>query len=183
MSTYPQNSSKLKYIHSVLAIRLLFLSYKELDREIIAKSSQFRDLAIKMKTATTTLILFLSFTIWYLSAIPRYYRLARKTGLPLYFTPVNPSNPLWLIIVSVLGYDAIARFMPKLLFDRVKLTIPGWEYRCKYTMNHRLGVNFVLVSPGCNTIFIGDPDLGNTILIRRKEFGRIEVAARTLNLL
>lgn len=60
----------------------------------------------------------------------------------------------------------------------MKLTIPGWEARCHYEMNAKLGTNFVLVSPGGNTIFVGDPEVGSAILIRRKDFGRIEIAAR-----
>jgi len=129
-----------------------------------------------MKTNITILLLFLTFLSWYISALPHYYKLAKKSGLPIHFTPVNPSNPLWLVIASLLGYSTLERFLPKFVFDRIKLTIVGWEARCYHEVNERWGAVFILVSPGCNTIFVSDPEVADAILTRRKDFGRIEIA-------
>ena len=133
-----------------------------------------------MKTIVTILVLFLSVVIWYLSALPRHYHNAKKTGLPIYFSPVNQSNPVWLILAAVLGYSTLARILPRSLFERFKVTITGWEYHDKYSVNHRLGAVFVLVTPGGNTVYIADAEIAHAVLMRRKDCGRIEVAARRL---
>ncbi len=120
----------------------------------------------------TLLVLCLATAVWYLSALPRNYRNARKSGLPVYFCPVNPNSPVWLVLVAVVGYSRMARILPRPLFDRIKLTIPGWEYRCRYSVNEQLGATFILVSPGSNTVFIADPEIAHAVLSRRKDFGR-----------
>lgn len=121
--------------------------------------------------------LVLPLLVWYCSAYPRLYGEAKKTGLPIYFSPVSPNNPLWLVIASVAGRKYISPLMPRILFERIQLTIPGWEIHNNDEVNKKLGVNFVLVGPGTNTIYISDPEVGHTILARRKEFGLIEITS------
>jgi hypothetical protein len=47
-----------------------------------------------MTALTTALIILLSISIWYFSALPRNYILALNTGLPPYLSPVSPLVPL-----------------------------------------------------------------------------------------
>lgn len=44
-----------------------------------------------------------------------------------------------------------------------------------------LGLNFVLVTPHGMMIFVADPEVANTILTRRKDFGRVDLAASKLD--
>ena len=66
--------------------------------------------------------------------------------------------------------------MPGWLFDRVKFAIPSWEYRAKYTVNEKWGPVFVVVTPGTNVLIVADPDVAKKILVKRNEFGPIEIA-------
>lgn len=75
--------------------------------------------------ATTVFLLGLAFIAWYLFEIPYNYKKALRSGLPIYLCPVNPNSPVWLVLTSLAGYLAMERLLPRFLFDRVKLTIPG----------------------------------------------------------
>lgn len=97
-------------------------------------------------------------------------------------TQLPECSPVWLVLVALVGYSKIAQILPRPLFDRVKLTIPGWEYHCHYSVNDQLGATYILVSPGSNTVFTADPEIAHAVLTRRKDFGRIETAVRMLNL-
>jgi hypothetical protein len=131
-----------------------------------------------MTALATALIILLSISIWYFSALPRNYILACKTGLPPYLSPVSPNNPVWLVIFSVVGYPAMESILPRFLFDRVKLTMMGWEFHDRYEVNRRWGDKFILVTPGVNVVFVADPEVAQEVLGRRKEFQRLDVAGR-----
>jgi hypothetical protein len=122
----------------------------------------------------TVLVLLLSVVVWYLSAVPRLYKEAKSTGLPVYFSLISPSNTLWLIAGSVVGYSTLSRLIPGFLFDRIRYTILGWSFRYQPDANSSLGNTFVLCSPGSNSIYISDPDMAQAVLMRRKDFGRPE---------
>ncbi|KAG9236761.1 cytochrome P450 [Amylocarpus encephaloides] len=135
-----------------------------------------------MALPAALLLLFLFSTIYYFSRIPWNYRLATKTGLPCYFSPVDPTSLPWLVIVTLSGYNTIGRLLPAFIFDRVKLTIPGWEFDCKYSMHARLGSIFILVTPGENHVYVADSEIGSAILTRRKDFGKPEVNTKILGM-
>lgn len=130
--------------------------------------------------ATTVLFLALGLLAWYFFELPHNYKKATRSGLPVYLCPVSPISPAWLVLVSLMGYSTLEKLLPRFIFDRVKLTIPGWEFHCKHTVHDRFGDVFILVSPGCNTVFVGDPEIAHDVLNRRRDFGKIEVAARIL---
>jgi hypothetical protein len=130
-----------------------------------------------MQVIGTLLIVGLFATLWYLSDLPRHYRSARKTNLPILIGPVYPGNPVWFVISHLYSYSAVERLLPTFLFDRVKVAIQGWEFRCKHTVHDALGLSFILVTPGGNSIFTADPDLVVRILSRRKDFQRVGLNA------
>ena len=133
-----------------------------------------------MKALATFLIFATTTVIWYFSALPRNYRKARQTGLPVHISPVDPSNPLWLVFVSIVHLNGVSRLFPAFMFDRVKLTVPGWEFHYKYEMHARFGKAFVLVGPANNTVYVADPEMAHTVLARRKDFGRVKLAAEMM---
>ena len=115
------------------------------------------------------------FTIWYFSSLPKNYFLARKTGLPIIVCPVNPVNIFWLV-VSVVLEPAFARYLPSFIYDQLKVGIYGWEFRFRYTVNAKLGPAFVLVTPARNEVWIADPEMAYTVLMRRNDFPQLEIS-------
>jgi hypothetical protein len=55
----------------------------------------------KMATLAILVTLTLDLVVWYLSALPRNYKNARKVGLPIYFCPFSLHTPVWLGIAGV----------------------------------------------------------------------------------
>ena len=123
------------------------------------------------------LALFILLTIWYFSSIPRNYRLARATGLPILLCPVNPSNPFWLVL-STIFEPTLSRYLPTFVYHRIKVAIFGWEFRCRYTVNQEMGAVFVLVTPAKNEVWIADPEMAQAVLMRRNDFLQLELASR-----
>ena len=127
---------------------------------------------------STILAIFCLMTAWYFSSLPFNYRLARATNLPIFISPINPANPFWLVFSSIFE-PTLSRYLPKIVYDRIKVTVFGWEYRCRYTLNEKLGPVFVLVTPASNEIWIADPDMAANVLLRRNDFLQLEFASRT----
>lgn len=132
--------------------------------------------SVAMDTVALIAALLTLWTGWYLS-FPRNYQLARKTGLPILISPVNPANPLWLVL-SAMFQPALARYLPSVIYDRIKVAIYGWEFRCRYTVNTKLGPAFVLVTTARNEIWIADPEMAYAVLVRRNDFKQLEMASR-----
>lgn len=55
-----------------------------------------------MGILSTSVLLILAFTIWYLSALPSNYRAAKNSGLPIRFGLWGSANPLWLVVALLL---------------------------------------------------------------------------------
>jgi len=104
--------------------------------------------------------------------------MAQKSNLPIVFSPFSANNPAYLIFASFVGYDRLSRILPTFLWDRMRVMIPGWEFRDKHTVMTRLGPNFIIVTPKDNNYIIADPDVVNEILVRKTGFGRPDIAAR-----
>ena len=118
---------------------------------------------------------------WYFSSLPQNYRVACSTRLPIIVSPINPANPFWLVFSSMFE-PALSRFLPKYLYNRIKVTIFGWEYRCRYAVHEKLGPVFVLVTPASNEVWIADADMAANVLLRRNDFLQMELASRTCSL-
>lgn len=71
-----------------------------------------------------------------------------------------------------------AKYLPHLIYDRIKVAIYGWEFRCRYTVNAELGPVFVLVTPARNEVWIADPEMADAVLMRRKDFLQLEMSSR-----
>ncbi|QSZ28553.1 hypothetical protein DSL72_003051 [Monilinia vaccinii-corymbosi] len=131
---------------------------------------------------STSLMLALAFFTWYLSAFPCHYMAARKSGLPVRLGLWSSANPFWLIACTLVGYYTFSNILPRFIFDRVKITIPAWEHYCKYSVHEKWGTSFILVSPSGNTIYVGDPEIAEEVLTRRKAFPKIEIALQIMEI-
>ena len=116
-------------------------------------------------------------TLWYFSSFPTNYRQARKTGLPIFISPVNPANPFWLVFAATFQ-PQLERYLPSCIYNRIRTAIFGWEFRCRYTVNAKLGPVFVLVTPARNEVWVADPRMASEVLARRKDFLQLDMASR-----
>jgi hypothetical protein len=135
---------------------------------------------MSVSISIAVLVLLFTFVTWYLSAVPRLHLEAKKSGLPIYFSPFSPNNPVWILVHFTLGYTVLSRLIPPFVFKTVKWTIPGWEHRSKYGYGKGISweTNFMLVTPSNNIAYISNPELAHAVLLRRKDFGRNEVTSR-----
>lgn len=131
-----------------------------------------------MNAVNTVLLLFVVLFIWYFSELPRLYREARKTKLPVYVSPISSSSPVWLVLSSLLGYSFIERITPAPLFEVIKYNIVGHEARLKYYGEGKHGKTFAHVTPSEVTIFSSDVELATELLSRTTDFLATEGAAR-----
>ena len=108
----------------------------------------------------------------------RNYSIARKTGFAILVTPVNPSNPAWMVL-SVAFRPMLKRFLPSALWERIKMGIYGWEFFDKYRVHEKLGPAFLYVNPGsCNELYVADAELADQISMRRKDFFQAKISIR-----
>lgn len=130
-----------------------------------------------MNTINALLVIFVVFLVWYFSELPRLYREAKRTKLPIKVSPISSGSLPWLIIQSLLGYNFVERFTPAPLWDVLKYTIVGHEDRIKYYDEQKHGKVFIHVTPERNCIFSTDPDLNGELLSRMNDFPATEGAA------
>lgn len=98
--------------------------------------------------------------------IPLYrnYIAARKTGLPLVTTLINPTSALWALTKNIVV--PYLTFLPSHVGQNARLNIFGWQFRAKHTVHQRLGNVFVQVTPSHNIVNIADPDLVQQVFQR-----------------
>lgn len=77
----------------------------------------------------------------------------------------------------------LARFLPEPLFDRVRLSIFGWEFLDKGAIHERVGPAFILVTAGVNELWCADPHMAQSILSRRKDFVQLPIGSKILRFL
>lgn len=73
------------------------------------------------------------------------YRAARKTGLPIVVSPVNPRNPVWLLTQKYLA--PIISQTPFGLGAWAQFTRRGWLWKDHEKMHQEMGKVWVQVSP------------------------------------
>ncbi|OAQ85151.1 cytochrome p450 domain-containing protein [Purpureocillium lilacinum] len=109
----------------------------------------------------------------------RNYQDAIRSGLPVILCPVNNQSILY-IIAQVPLRPILARFLPEPLFDRVRLSIFGWEFLDKGAIHERVGPAFILVTAGVNELWCADPHMAQSILSRRKDFVQLPIGSKIL---
>ena len=110
--------------------------------------------------------------LWVLSNIwtlTKNYLAARKSGFPAYVTPTNPSNPLWMISQVHLR-PVFEKILPTAVFERISVSIYGWEFRGRYTLHAKYGAAFIYVTQSACELWVADEEIANAILSRRNDF-------------
>ncbi|KAJ5676144.1 hypothetical protein N7462_009041 [Penicillium macrosclerotiorum] len=77
----------------------------------------------------------------------------------------------------------LARYLPALIYDRIDVTIHGWEFRRRRWYHDRLGDIFALVTPDEFSVWCADPAVSQTILQKRNEFQQAPVVGKVLGFL
>jgi hypothetical protein len=105
------------------------------------------------------------------------YLIARRCGLPVRVTPINPDNLLWLIPHEFYR-PYLEAILPTSLLNIIKPNFYGWEFQDRYRFHHRVGSTFLLVTPGDIECWVANPPVAQVILTRRKDFVASPVTAK-----
>ena len=119
------------------------------------------------------------YIIWNCQSLLSNYRKARQSGLPILICPLATNNVLWMVF-SVICRPIFVRCLPSVVYEHIKPAIYGWEFLYKYEIFARLGPSFILVSPGRNEVNITDPEVAHAVLMRRNDFGQLDIGSRKL---
>lgn len=87
------------------------------------------------------------------------------------------------MILSIPLRPIFERLLPVALYDAIKVTIYGWEFRDKYALHDKVGQAFILVTTAQNQLICADPAMTQVILTRRKDFVQLPTASRVMRLL
>ncbi|QSS51007.1 cytochrome P450 [Histoplasma capsulatum var. duboisii H88] len=123
----------------------------------------------------------LSFFIYKLVSLVRHYIQARRSGLPIFISPVLSKSIPWMVLGPYLQ-PFFRKHLPALLYDRLDIVTHGWEYRRGREFHERLGNIFALVTPDECLIWVADPAVGASILQRRNDFPQAPIVAKILGL-
>jgi hypothetical protein len=107
-----------------------------------------------MEINFTTVILTLSliFLISKSYSFASNYVAAVRTGYPVYISPVLSKSILWMVLGPVFQ-PQFKKWFPEWFYERLDISIHGWEFRQKDKMHKKLGKVFVVVSPDENVVW------------------------------
>ena len=95
-------------------------------------------------------------------------RLAKRSRLPLVFSPVDAVNPLWILIQPLLL--PLIRRLPSFLRSWTRYNQRGWLFRDKYKMHGELGGAWMHVTPFNKTVYIADAAACQQVYMRKDDF-------------
>jgi cytochrome P450 len=105
---------------------------------------------------------------------------ARKSGFPYLIIPWDQNQFIWMI-VSVPLRPWLIKNMPKWIYDRLSLTIYGFEFHEKLRAYEQFAApqnndkSYVIVTPGKFEISTRDPEITTEILRRPKDFTVVDL--------
>lgn len=125
-----------------------------------------------LRVATTLVFAYVSTFIY---RFIRNFLNARKSGFPSIIVPIDQNHLLW-IILSVPLRPLLQKWLPKVVYERLALTIYGWEFLEGLRPFQGLAArdeddkSFMLVTCGRAELSTCDPELVNEILYRTRDF-------------
>lgn len=109
-----------------------------------------------------------AYTVWSIVRFQANYAEAKKIGLPILCSPVNPAGPLWM---STKGFlIPILQKLPFGLGEWTSRAEVGWTYYPKFQVHSKYGEAFVIVTPGGNEIILAEPNAAEDVTRRRNDF-------------
>ena len=112
-------------------------------------------------------LLLLSRPLW---SLFRNYQLAKKTTLPILFSPINPYSAIWIVVRPYA--NPILAYLP---FNLGRFTIYnylGWAWRDKNNLHSLYGPAFIIVTPAENQLIVGDATACEDLLKRWRDYVR-----------
>ena len=100
---------------------------------------------MELSVLSTTVKVASAFFLYKLIYFIRFYIQARRSGFPVYVSPVPSRSILWMILAPIV-VSHLEKYLPALIYERLDVATPGWEFRRKRELHERLGKVFVLVT-------------------------------------
>ena len=116
------------------------------------------------------IILFLTFAFHTLLSFARHLRAARKTGLSIAISPIDPLNPIWVLFQRFLL--PIVRILPFGIGAWTRYNRRGWLFYDKFRMHADLGDAWLHVTPGTLTLYLGNASACQEVYARKDDFTR-----------
>ena len=118
--------------------------------------------------------------VFSISIVPviRNYAIARKVGLPIIISPVDPLGLFWLLIG--VHFIPLIRLLPGFLSRWTQCCEYGGTYNDRSPLHQRYGPAFIHVNAGFNELVVADPVAADSIMSRRKDFIKPEKLYGTL---
>jgi hypothetical protein len=80
----------------------------------------------------------------------RFYDIARRTGFPVFISPIFSKSIPWMILGPALQ-PTFQKCLPIWIYERLDIVTHGWEFRNKRAFHDRLGNVFCVATPDeCN---------------------------------
>ncbi|MCJ1311357.1 hypothetical protein MMC25_005028 [Agyrium rufum] len=111
--------------------------------------------------------LLLALPLWSTVALYRNHRRATPIGLPLLISPIDPFNPLWILLRPYV--NPLLSCLPYGLGSFTRYDYLGWVWHDKNQLHRIHGPAFVIVTPGQNHLIVGDAAACNDIFKRWRE--------------
>ena len=127
---------------------------------------------------TSTLV---AWFLWTAISLWNNYIVARRTGLPIVFSPIAPLNLVWVVFQG--WFTPILKPLPWGLGEFTRYIVIGWSFSDKHALHREHGDAFIIVSPGTNELVVADPNAVTAILSRRRDFTKPEVMYSMLHML
>ncbi|KAL2803109.1 putative cytochrome P450 monooxygenase [Aspergillus granulosus] len=137
-------------------------------------------MAFSLLSVTATLLV--AFYIYKLSSFLRFYSNAKRTGFPVFVSPIFSKSIAWMILGPALQ-PVYKKYLPQWIFDRLEICAHGWEFRNKRAYHDRLGDVFILVTPDECSVWMADPTLALSMLQRRNDFPQAPIVAKLMGFL
>jgi hypothetical protein len=87
------------------------------------------------------------------------------------------------LLVKVPLRPAFQKLLPKAFYNRLKMTILGWEFIDKHAAHDQFGPAFILVTTSMNELWCADPVMAQSILARRKDFVSLPMTRKVMGFL
>ena len=99
----------------------------------------------------------------------RGYQQARRFGLPIIISPVQPLNLIWALS-SPIVLPLCQKYLPFGLDHYFNYVSIDWPYKDRYRSHERYGDAFVVVNPRWISLWVSDATAIDEVMSRRKEF-------------
>jgi cytochrome P450 len=114
------------------------------------------------------LSLALAYLAWSVICFAQNYVAAKKIGLPIVISPVNPMSPVWLLTKHWI--IPIASALPFGWGEWAARAEMGWTYGPKFSVHARHGEAFCIVNPTYIEVLLAEPAATDDLLRRRNDF-------------